>query len=228
MNVAVITARGGSKRVPRKNVRPFRGRPLIAWPIRAALESCLFDRVLVSTEDAEIAAVSAEYGAEILPRPIELADDFSGTADVLDHALKTLDANGRAVDLCCCLYGTSYAVTPDLLREAFQHLADERVELVIAARRYPHPIERALILKPDGLAVYRQPEYVLCRSQDLPVSYQDMGLFYIFRAEAFLAHSSSFVPLARRLVEIPPLGFVDIDEPADWALAERLAELALA
>jgi N-acylneuraminate cytidylyltransferase len=225
MNVAIITARGGSKRVPRKNIRPFRGRPLIAWPIRAALDSQLFDKVLVSTEDAEIAAVGVECGAKILPRPAELADDFSTTSDVLEHALKTLAAEGRAIDLCCCLYGTSYAVTPAMLREAFQHLAEERVELVMAAKRYPHPIERALVIGQDGLAVYRQPEFVPARTQDLPVSYHDTGLFYLFRAAAFLAHGSNMVPLARHMVEIPPLAFVDIDDPADWAVAERLAGL---
>ena len=227
MNVAIIIARGGSKRVPRKNVRVIMGRPMIAWPITAALESGICDRVVVSTEDKEIADIALKYGAEVpFVRPDSLAGDFGSSCEVLSHALDFLAENGQPIDNCCYLYGTAYAVTPERLREGFELLQKPGTEVVMAVKEYVHPIERSLAIDENGLAYYRTPEFQPCRTQDLPVSYYDIGLFYWLKVAAFLKHGGeSFLPLAKRVVVVPPLESVDIDTESDFATAEKLAQL---
>ena len=223
MNLAIILARGGSKRVPRKNVRPFCGRPMIAWPIAAARDSGLFDAVIVSTEDEEIAAVAAAHGAEApFRRPAELADDRTGTLPVVAHALDWWEAHRGPVDLACCLYGTAAFVRPEHLRAGLETLrAHPEADFAFSVTSYGHPIFRAFELGPDGRVRMFWPEHERHRSQDLPAAWHDAGQFYWGRPTAFRQGSGIFtaraygVPIPRHLVQ-------DIDTPEDWELAERL------
>jgi N-acylneuraminate cytidylyltransferase len=225
MKIAVIPARGGSKRIPRKNIRPFAGKPIIAWSIGAALESGLFDRVIVSTDDEEIAEVSRQYGAETpFLRPRELADDHTGTNAVVKHALGWLMDAGTPVDYACCIYATAPFVQPRYLREGFDKLVASGRSFAFSVTSYPFPIQRALRITADGGVEAIWPENIFRRSQDLEEAYHDAGQFYWGLARAFLedrvVYSSASVPvlLPRELVQ-------DIDTPEDWRQAELLFKL---
>lgn len=225
MRVAVIPARGGSRRIPRKNLKPFAGKPIIAHSIETALASGCFDQVVVSTDDAEIARVSVEYGAEVpFLRPAELADDHTGTTEVVQDAVRRLAESGSAPAYVCCVYATAPLLTPDLLREGFEKLTSSGRSFAFSVAAFPAPIQRALRIRPDGALEPLWPENVLVRSQDLEPTYHDAGQFYWGTAAAWLAgeqvHSSRSVP-----VVLPPYRVQDIDTPEDWVRAERLYEL---
>lgn len=220
--VAVIPARGGSKRIPRKNIRAFCGRPIIGWPIEAALSSGLFDRVLVSTDDAEIAGVARDCGAEVpFTRPATLADDYTGTTAVIAHTIETLREAGEEPDPVCCLYATAPFVTAADLATGLEKLEIERAAFSFSVTRYAFPVQRALRIRRDGRAEMLHPEYFYERSQDLEEAYHDAGQFYWGRTEAWLSsrplfdHEAVPVVLPRRRVQ-------DIDSMEDWELAERL------
>ena len=224
--LAVIMARGGSKRVPRKNARPFLGRPMVAWPVGHAVASGLFSRVVISTDDREIADAAVASGAALHGlRPAALSDDHAGTADVLNYELECFKKReGGSPDLCCCLYGTSALAFPEILRQGRDALLERNAEFCMAVIPYGHPIERALQFDDSGLAQYRQPEFVPVRTQDIRPSYHDSGLLYWFRPEAFLRHGgTSFVPLRKTAIIVSPRQAVDIDTEEDWELAEILA-----
>ena len=222
MNIAIIPARGGSKRIPRKNVRPFCGRPIIAWPIATALASGLFDHVLVSTEDPEIADVARQAGAEVpFVRPAELADDHSVTTDVIVHALSAIEA-GRSVEAACCIYPTAAFVTPETLAEANRLLSPD-CDFAFAAVRYAHPPQRGFVRAPDGSPKLLQPEHHATRTQDLPPVFHDAGQFYWGTREAWIERRP-FFGARTRFVELPPWRAYDIDRSEDWAMAERLFE----
>ncbi len=229
MNLAVILARGGSRRVPRKNVRPFCGRPMLAWPLAAARKSGLFDAILVSTEDEEIAAVAAAHGAEVpFRRPAELADDRAGTLPVMAHALDWFEAHRGRVDLACCIYATAAFLRPEHLRAGLDLLrAHPEADFAFSVTSYSHPIFRAFELGPAGRVRMFWPEHERARSQDLPVAWHDAGQFYWGRPVAFRERRGVFtahalgVPIPRHLVQ-------DIDTPEDWDLAERLFAAMLA
>ncbi len=224
--LAVITARGGSSRVPRKNIRLFCGRPMVAWPTRAACTSGLFQRVVISTDDEEIAAAAQAEGAERpFARPPELADAHSTTADVLRHALQTLQCQtGSLPPWCCCLYGTSALVTPAMLHRAAALAQKEGTELVMAVTPYSHPIERGLTLDDSGLLRYLRPECVSMRTQDFTPVWHDAGLLYWFSVPAFLSEGGhSFAPLQKRALPVSALEAVDIDTQDDWEFAEIVA-----
>lgn len=223
-DLCIITARGGSKRVPRKNVRMFCGLPMIAWPTRAAVASGLFSEVIISTEDQEIATVAMQYGArQPFVRPVELADDFSGTGDVLQHALETLAKSRDLPRYCCCLYGTSVMVTPEILRTA-RKLAEE-TECVMGICEYPQPVERRLVKNENGDISYAQIEGARKRTQDCEKSYFDIGLLYYFNIDAFLnAGQKSFIPLRKKGLPISRTFAADIDTEQDLAFAEMLAK----
>lgn len=228
MNLAVILARGGSKRVPRKNVRPFCGRPMLAWPIAAARESGLFDAIVVSTEDEEIAAVAVAHGAEApFRRPAELADDKTGTLPVMAHALEWFEAHRGPVDLACCIYATAAFLRPEYLRAGLELLrAHPEADFAFSVTSYSHPIFRAFELGPDGRVRMFWPENERKRSQDLPAAWHDAGQFYWGRPAAFRECRGVFT--ARSLgVPIPRHAVQDIDTPEDWELAERLFALGL-
>lgn len=224
-DLCIVIARGGSKRVPRKNIRHIAGRPLVAWPTAAATASRLFQHVLISTEDIEIAQAAQLAGAEYpFARPIEVADDFSTTADVLRTVLQQWKAySGNLPAFCCCLYGTSVFVNKDQLRSAKELLST--TELVLAVSEYSHPIQRALKRNEEGDTDYIHPEFINTRTQDLEKSYHDIGLFYYFSVEAFLRHGGcSFGTLKKKSLIVPRTSAVDIDSEEDLAWANILAQ----
>lgn len=228
--IAFILARGGSKRIPRKNIRSFHGLPMIAWPIRAALTSGLFGTVIVSTDDQEIADTAQAFGAQCPSlRPGSLADDFSTTVDVLRYLVQEFASPGE--ELCsdfCCLYGTSGFVTPEILREGKQLLELPGTECVMAVSQYAHPIERALHKDPTGMLRYRNPDAAALRTQDICASYHDLGLMYWLRTLSFIAMpGDSLSDLRIRPLVVPQHRAVDIDVEDDWAFAEHMADFLL-
>jgi pseudaminic acid cytidylyltransferase len=224
---AVIPARGGSKRIPRKNVRLFHGKPILAYSIDAALASGLFDRVVVSTDDDEIAALARECGAEVpFRRPAALSDDHTGTNAVARHAIAWFEQAGSKVEEVCCLYATAPFVTADDLRRARARLNTE-VDFVFAATRFRFPVQRALVCNAQGLVEPMFPQWIGARSQDLPEALHDAGQFYWGWPGAFQRHDVVF--LARAIAyELPSHRVQDIDTPDDWARAEQLYRLSSA
>lgn len=222
MNVAVITARGGSKRIPLKNIREFAGKPMIAWPIIAAKNSGLFDRIVVSTDSTEIAEIARQWGAETpFMRPAHLADDHTPTAPVLLHALETLEADGEKIDFACCIYPTAPFLLPEDLRQGLKEVRDNGAPAAMSVTSFDFPILRAFKTEHDGSLAYNWPEYELTRSQDLPEFYHDAGQFYWVNVAAFQAaqrivmHGSKPVLLPRKRVQ-------DIDTLEDWETAELM------
>ncbi len=221
MRIAVIPARGGSKRIPRKNILPFAGRPMIAHSITTAADSGCFDRVVVSTDDAEIAKVAAAAGAEVpFVRPPELADDYAGTVEVMQHAVSELAAVGPVTHVCC-IYATAPFLTTDALRKGYEALLSSGLSYAFSVARFASPVQRALRIRPDGALEPIWPENALARSQDLEPAYHDAGQFYWGTAAAWLAaepiHSARSVP-----VVLPSHRVQDIDTPEDWVRAEYL------
>lgn len=226
MKLALIPARGGSKRIPRKNIKPFCGKPIIAWSIEAARASGCFDRIVVSTDDEEIATVAREAGADVpFMRPAALADDHAGTIPVVRHAIEWQRAHGAAPQQVCCLYATAPFVTADDLREGLARLvAGEGVDFILPVARYAYPIQRALRLAADGHVAMLRPEEFRTRSQDLEAAYHDAGQFYWGRADAWMAAETLFGPASLALVR-PPWRVQDIDTAEDWQRAEGLFRL---
>lgn len=222
MRVAIIPARGGSKRIPRKNIKEFCGKPMIAWSIEAALESGCFDRVVVSTDDTEIAEVARQYGAEIpFMRPAELSDDFTGTLPVIRHAIAWLQTHGTPVESACCLYATAPFVLPSDLSTGYQQLLDSGQDYAFSVTSYAFPIQRAIRITDQGRVSMFNPEHFTTRSQDLEEAWHDAGQFYWGTSEAWLAEKAIFaegsVP-----VKLPRHRVQDIDTPEDWTRAEWL------
>ena len=187
LNVCVIPARGGSKRIPRKNIRPFRDRPMIAWSISAARASGCFQRILVSTDDEDIANVATSYGAEVpFLRPSRLADDYATTQAVMLHAVNWCEKQGLPLEAVCCLYATAPFVRPSDLVEANRLLQCAPAEsFVFPATSFPYPIQRAIRVDSDGRAEMFQPDNFSMRSQDLEEAYHDAGQFYFARPTAW-------------------------------------------
>lgn len=225
MNIAVIPARGGSKRIPRKNLRNFCGQPMLAWPLQAAQDSGLFQRIIVSTDDEEIAALAQQLGGEVpFRRPPALADDHTPTQPVIQHAIETLQAQGQTIDAVCCLYATAPFVRASDLRAGRQLIDDPAISYAFAATRFGFPIQRAFFLDEAGQPQMFQPEHALTRSQDLPEAYHDAGQFYWARSSTWLAGGAIFGPQARPVL-LPAERVQDIDTEADWQRAEALMQV---
>lgn len=223
--VAVIPARGGSQRIPRKNIRPFGGRPMIGWSIEAALESALFDRVVVSTDDDEIAEIARACGAEVpFRRPAELADHHTATRPVVLHALHTLGVSAQTHPHTCWLTATAPFVTAADLRRGLQTLRASSADFAFSVTRFSFPIQRALRINADGRIEMVQPEHRTTRSQDLEPTFHDAGQFYWGRTEAVLADLPTLSPRAVPVL-LPTHRVQDIDTPEDWERAERLFRL---
>lgn len=222
MNIAVIPARGGSKRIPRKNVKPFAGRPVIAWATEAALTSGLFERVLVSTDDDEIAAAAEAAGA-VAPfrRPVELSDDHCGTLEVIGHAVRWTIEAGWEVENVCCIYPTAPLLDAADLGAGLDRLSGGGWDYVMSAARFSCPVFRGFLRTDEGAMEMLFPEHRLTRSQDLPAVYHDAGQFYWGGADAWVDERPIFGPRTT-FVELPPWRVQDIDTPEDWAMAERL------
>ncbi len=217
--IAVITARGGSKRIPHKNIRPFCGRPILAYSIEAALGSGLFEEVMVSTDDDKIAGAAEAAGARVpFLRSSETAGDFATTADVLLEVLKEYEKLGQHFDVLCCLYPTAPFVTPKKLQQALALLMERDADSVVPVVRYSFPPQRAFVIR-DGLTVMKYPEHARSRSQDLEPYFHDCGQFYMLRTERFLQSGQIFTEHTVSL-EMPETQVQDIDNETDWELAE--------
>lgn len=220
MNLAVIPARGGSKRIPRKNIKLFCGKPMIAWSIEAALTSGCFDKVIVSTDDLEIAAVAREWGADVpFMRPAELADDFIGTMPVVKQALQAMASQGMVVEHVCCLYATAPFVTAEALTEGFRTLKSSGACFAFSVTSYAFPIQRSIRLDSRGRVSMFQPEHFLTRSQDLEDAFHDAGQFYWGTGAAWLAETPIFSSEAAAII-LPRYRVQDIDTLEDWLRAE--------
>lgn len=218
-SVAIIPARGGSKRIPRKNLLPFDGVPMIVRSIRTALDSGLFERVVVSTDDAEIADVARAHGADVpFLRPAELADDFAGTAPVIVHALQQLPD----FDYACCVYATAPLLQARYLRQGLALLEQHQDKsYAFSVCSFGFPVQRALTLDGQGALQALYPEFRNTRSQDLPEAYQDAGQFYWGRSDAWLRGEVIYSP-ASLPVTLPRHLVQDIDTLEDWKRAEYL------
>ncbi|MES9855313.1 MAG: pseudaminic acid cytidylyltransferase [Sedimenticola sp.] len=219
--VAIIPARGGSKRIPRKNIKSFLGRPMISYPIRVLKETGLFDRIIVSTDDQEIADVALEWGAEVpFMRPSDLADDYTGTTDVVKHAVQWLVDYGERPDYVCCAYATSPFLSSIYVQKGWEALGSGK-RLVIAMTSFAYPIQRAFRLLDGGGVEPFYPAFIPYRSQDLEPAYHDAGQFYWWDIEALLQDVPGFsqyvepILLPRHLVQ-------DIDDEEDWLRAELM------
>ncbi|CAE6881421.1 Cytidylyltransferase [Vibrio sp. B1REV9] len=222
MKVAIIPARGGSKRIPRKNIKAFHGKPMIAYSIEAAIASGCFDKVIVSTDDEEIAAVARAHGAEVpFLRPAEISDDYATTMDVMAHAIHWCQNDGWDVEAVCCLYATAPFVLPEDLQRGYALLRDTGAQFVFSATSFPFPIQRAIKLDEFGSVSMFSPENEQVRSQDLEEAYHDAGQFYWGKTSAFLARLSMFSPHSKAVL-LPRNRVQDIDTPEDWELAEAL------
>lgn len=222
MRICVIPARGGSKRIPRKNIKTFGGQPLISWSINAALQSGCFNRVIVSTDDAEISEVAKAYGAEVpFIRPSELSDDYVGTIPVIAHAIDWQNANGPQVSEACCIYATAPFVQADDIERGLTTLLNCGVDYAFSVTHYAFPIQRAIRKTLNQRVEMFQPQYLNTRSQDLEEAWHDAGQFYWGRAAAWLEQKPLFGPDATP-VPLPRHRVQDIDTPEDWTRAELM------
>ena len=228
MQLAVIPARGGSKRIPRKNIKEFHGKPMIAWSIQAALNSGCIDEVWVSTDDEEIAAIAQTYGAKVpFIRPAHLSDDFATTADVMQHAVQECQIQYQQLpDYVCCLYATAPFVQQQDLLQGFELIQSKDLDYVFSATNYSFPIQRAIKLDTDGKVSMFTPEHFNTRSQDLEEAWHDAGQFYWGTAQAWLQKHTVFSP-SSNIISLPSYRVQDIDTLSDWHRAEMIASLML-
>lgn len=219
--IAIIPARGGSKRIPRKNIRDFLGKPIISYSIEVALEAGIFDRVMVSTDSVEIAEIAEKYGAEVpFMRDGSLSDDHATTDDVVVDVIKRYQKRNENYRWAACIYPTAPFVTPELLKEAFHKLEgapDAVAAMVMTAFSYPP--QRSHIIGDNGFAVFKDPEYISARSQDLEKLYHDAGQFYIYDAQYFV-QSGGIITDRIIPVIVDEMRVQDIDNESDWKLAE--------
>lgn len=220
--VAIIPARGGSKRIPNKNIRVFASQPIISYSIKAAQETSLFERIIVSTDSEKIAEVAKSYGAEVpFVRPVELSDDFTGTVPVLIHALNWLNEHDYTTDYFCCIYATAPFIQPDFIRKGFDLLNKKEAMTVFSVTTFSYPIFRALKVSDDGRIKMFWPEHEKSRSNDLPEAYHDAGQFYWGDTEKFIKEKRFFSSDSASIV-IPRYLVQDIDTPEDWETAEKM------
>jgi N-acylneuraminate cytidylyltransferase len=218
-NICIIPARGGSKRIPRKNIKDFLGKPIIAYSIEAALKSGLFDAVMVSTDDKEIANIAKEYGADVpFLRSKENSSDSSSTVDVLKEVLFRYSKNNQNFDNICCLYPCAPLVTPEMLSKGLSLLFKKKFDAVFPILPYSYPIERSLKLNQNKVTL-KYPEFENYRTQELKESYHDAGQFYFIDIEKFYLNSTVFTKNTGAVI-LTELEAQDIDNPVDWKLAE--------
>lgn len=217
--IAIITARGGSKRIPRKNIKEFCGKPILAYSIEAAIESQMFDTVMVSTDDKEIAEIAIKYGAEVpFYRSEKTSNDFATTNDVLLEVLAEYEKRGERFDLGCCIYPTAPFITAERIAEAVKTLSDSEAETLIPVVSFSYPPQRAMVIENERL-VFKYPQYIDSRSQDLEKHYHDVGQFYVFKTNAFCKNRKlmlgDILPYVISEKEVQ-----DIDTQTDWEIAE--------
>lgn len=215
--IAIITARGGSKRIPRKNIKDFCGKPILAYSIEAALESQLFDEVMVSTDSEEIARIAIEYGASVpFMRSEATSNDYATTNDVLVEVFSEYEKRGKSFDLAVCIYPTAPFITAEKLQNAVKIMQDEQADAVTPVVRYSFPPQRAFVIR-EGSLEYQYPECASMRSQDLEPIYHDCGQFYVMKVENVLKE----LPVKKSIpLIVSELEVQDIDNEDDWKIAE--------
>ena len=218
-SIAIITARGGSKRIPRKNIKEFLGKPIIAYTIEAALASNMFDQVMVSTDDDEIAEIAKKYGAQVpFMRSDKTSNDFATTADVLNEVIDEYKKLGENFEYMCCLYPTAPFVTPDAIGQAMKILEDNGADTVLPVVKFSFPPQRGVIMK-DGYLIPKYPECMPMRSQDLEPMYHDAGQFYCMKVSSFVEQGRVVMDKTMPYMQ-DDMNVQDIDTPEDWAIAE--------
>jgi N-acylneuraminate cytidylyltransferase len=227
MKVAVIPARGGSKRIPRKNIKQFCGKPMIAWSIEAAKSSGLFDKIIVSTDDAEIAEVAELWGADVpFVRPDDISNDHAGTIPVIAHATQWILAHGFEVEAVCCIYATAPFIKVDDLKRGWEYLDSGDWDYAFTATDFASPIFRSFQQTVEGGLEMFFPECFTARSQDLPTALHDAGQFYWGRPMAWIEGKRIFDKRSKAVI-IPRWRVQDIDTQDDWLRAEMLAPIAI-
>jgi len=222
MKIAIIPARGGSKRIPRKNIKNFHGKPIIAYSIEAAFKANCFDKIIVSTDDQEIADIALAYGAEVpFLRPANISDDHATTMDVIQHAITWCEDHHLNVDYICCIYATAPFIQYDDLLKGKQLLETQKIEYAFSATSFLFPIQRAIKLDSQNRVAMFSAEYLNTRSQDLEEAYHDAGQFYWGTAAAFKAGKAIFADHSRAIL-LPHKRVQDIDTQEDWEFAEAL------
>lgn len=222
MRLAVIPARGGSKRIPRKNIKAFCGKPMIARSIEAALASECFDEVIVSTDDAEIADVARHYGAAVpFMRPVELSNDYAGTTPVIRHAVEWYQQHGKKPEQVCCIYATAPFVQAEDIRRGFHLLSELDVDYAFSVASFAFPVQRAIRITPNTRVDMLYPEYANTRSQDLEEAFHDAGQFYWGRADSWVEEKPIFSADAVPVI-LPRFLVQDIDTVEDWHRAELM------
>lgn len=222
MNIAIIPARGGSKRIPGKNIKAFCGKPIIAYSIEAALKSNCFDKVIVSTDDINIAEVAKKHGAEVpFMRPVELSDDYAGTMPVISHAIEWLVQQGFNPELVCCLYATAPFVTSEYLQQGLQQIKKTDADYAFTVTSYAFPIQRAIKILPEIGTKMFDPERFDTRSQDLEDAWHDAGQFYWGKVDSWLEEKTIFSAESSPII-LPRHRVQDIDTYEDWMHAELM------
>lgn len=212
--VAVITARGGSKRIPRKNIKEFMGKPMLAYAVEAAVNSKVFDEIMVSTDDVEIAEIAKQFGAKVpFMRSEKTANDFATTADVLEEVVSEYKKRGKTFDELCCIYPCVPFLTADVINNAYEKFKTSGADRLTPVVKYSFPIQRAFKLNEQGLLEYREPENAPKRSQDLEPMYHDVGMFYFYKTEKMNSNKIAMLEMDEALVQ-------DIDNDSDWQMAE--------
>lgn len=218
-SIAIITARGGSKRIPKKNIKDFCGKPIIAYSIEAALQSGIFDEVMVSTDSVQIAEIAKRYGAGVpFLRSEKTSSDWATTADVLQEVLENYTLQKRQFDMLCCIYPTAPFLTAERLRQANEALEKAKADSLMPVVRFSFPPQRGMVVR-EGRLGYQYPEFQNTRSQDLEPIYHDCGQFYFCRTEAFLKYHTIVTPDTASF-EMPEEEVQDIDNLSDWEIAE--------
>lgn len=225
MRLCVIPARGGSKRIPCKNIKAFNGKPIIAYSIEAALESNCFDQVIVSSDDNEIAEVAKTYGAKVpFIRPAELSDDYTATIPVIKHAIEWFDEQGESPTSVCCLYATAPFVTAASIKKAYTQFKQAQTDYCFTITSFAFPVQRAIKLTQENRISMFYPEYFEVRSQDIEKSYHDAGQFYWGRAKAFKQQKALFSKNSSPFI-VPRHLVQDIDTQEDWDRAELMYKI---
>ena len=223
-SLCIIPARGGSKRIPRKNIKPFMGKPIIAYSIEAALNSGVFDEVMVSTDDEEIAGVVRQYGASIpFMRSAETSNDYATTVDVLLEVVNKYKEQGKDFDTICCLYSTAPFVTSERLKEASSQISDT-IDACFTIVQYSYPIQRSLRINEDNCVEMKFPEHLKSRTQDLEKVYHDAGQFYFVKTDALIQEKTVWCKRTAPLI-LSELEVQDLDTLTDWQLAEMKYQL---
>ena len=218
--IAIITARGGSKRIPRKNIKEFMGKPMLAYAIQAALDSKIFDEVMVSTDDNEIAEIAKKYGANVpFMRSEKTANDYATTSDVLNEVIDEYKKLGKTFDELCCIYPCVPFLKGEILKKAYNNFKSSNSNSLMPVVKFSFPIQRAVKLNQQGYIEFREPEHLSTRTQDLEPTFHDVGMFYFVKTESFKKYNA-IITDKTAMYEMNEYAIQDIDTIEDWKMAK--------